>query len=440
MEMDKFGENYIRFFRQSSPYIHAHRGRTFVIMLPGEGLASEHFSNIISDIALLSSLGVRLVLVHGARTQINERLKTREISTSFHQGYRITDKDSLTAVIDAVASQRVKLEGQLSMGLVNSPMHGARIRVISGNFVTARPFGVVDGIDFQNTGEVRRIDRKAINNLLDDGYLVLLSCMGYSPTGQVFNLLAEDVATQSAIALGAEKLIMFSSEVGLKNSDGELIRTMRPSEVLEHLRQPHSSEEMRLMNASLTACNGGILRTHIVSHREDGALLAELFTRKGHGTLITQDVTAYEQMRSATIEDVGGILKLISPLEEKGVLVRRSRKQLERDIHLFTVIVRDGMIIGCASLYPYPDEQCAELACLVVHPDYRSGNRGDRLLDDIESQARRQKLDSLFVLTTRTAHWFVERGFSESKIRELPAEKQQAYNRPRNAKVFRKSL
>ena len=437
--MDINSEGYIKFFRQSSPYIHAHRGRTFIIMLPGEALDSDNFSNIVSDIALLSSLGVRLVLVHGARPQINANLGSRALETDFHNGYRITSRDSLSTVIEAVGSLRMKLEAQLSMGLVNSPMHGARIRVVGGNFVTARPLGVVDGIDFQHTGEVRRIDRKAINQQLNDGYLVLLSCMGFSPTGEVFNLPVEEVATHTAIALKAEKLIMFCSKVGI--GDGEkLIQTMRPSEARSRLRENTSGEDHRLLEAAVTACDGGVIRTHIVSHTLDGALLQELFTREGCGTLITQDMGAYEQIRSATIEDVGGVLSLIQPLEKKGILVRRSRKQLERDINLFTVIIRDGMIIGCASLYPYPEDKSAELACLVIHPDYRSGNRGDLLLKTIEQQARQQGMESVFVLTTRTAHWFIERGFSAHKIKELPSEKQQSYSRPRNSKVFSKSL
>ena len=438
--MDISNEDYVKFFRQSSPYIHAHRGRTFVIMLPGSALSDDNFANIASDIALLSSLGVRLVLVYGARSQITSRLNKQEITSEFRDNYRVTDKEALSAVIESVGTLRVKIEAQLSMGLVNSPMHGARIRVVGGNFITARPLGVVDGIDFQHTGEVRRIDRKAIQQQLDDNSLVLLPCIGFSPTGETFNMTVEEVATQTAISLKAEKLIMYSSGTGLKDHNNQLVRTMRPSEARNRLSPTSTPEDFRLLEAATHACDGGVIRTHIVSHATDGALLQELFSREGCGTLITRDVDAYEQMRQATIEDVGGVLKLIQPLEEKGILVRRSRKQLEQEIELFTVITRDGMVIGCASLHAYPDNQCAELACLVIHPEYRNGQRGDLLLEAIEQQAQQQKLKSLFVLTTRTAHWFVERGFKASKISELPDEKQEAYNRPRNSKVFLKKM
>ncbi len=434
-------QSYTQFFRQSSPYVHAHRGKTFVIMLPGEALESEYFSNIISDIALLASFGVRLVLVHGARTQINSHLAKRNIPAKFSHGYRLTDRDTLVSVIEAVASQRVKLEGQLSMGLINSPMHGARIRVVSGNFVTARPFGVIDGVDFQHTGDIRRIDKQAITRLLDDGYIVLLSCLGYSSTGEVFNLLTEDVATHGAITLHAEKLILFASDDGLRDSKGQLMTTMRPAEARDCLHSRElSPENRRLLSAAVKACDSGTLRTHIIGHGSDGTLLQELFTRDGCGTLITKDTHAYEQLRAATIDDVGGILKLIAPLEERGVLVHRPRKQLERDIHRFTIIVRDGMIIACAALNPYDEDNCAELGCLVVHPDYRQGDRGLLLLEHVEQQLREREIERLFVLTTQTAHWFVERGFTEGCLNDLPEGKQKAYNQPRNSKIFTKSL
>ena len=434
-------EDYTFIFRQSSPYIHAHRGKTFIIMLPGEALNSEQFVNIVGDIALLSSLGVRMVLVHGARSQINSHLANRNISTEFYRGYRITTSECLTSVTEAVASQRVKLESQLSMGLINSPMHGARMRVVSGNFVTARPFGVIDGVDFQHTGEIRRIDQQAITQLLDTGYIVLLSCLGYSTTGEIFNLLTEDVASHAAMALDAEKLIMFSSDTGLRDSDGKLLSTLRPSEIRGYLDDHQQTpEKLRLIKAAVAVCDNDTVRTHIISHNEDGTLLRELFTRQGCGTLITRDTHAYEQLRSANIHDVGGILILIAPLEERGVLVHRSRKQLEREINMFTVIVGDGMIIGCASLHPYTEEHEAELACLVVHPNYRNGNRGDLLLEHIEQKAQQLGMDKLFVLTTQTAHWFVERGFSPAKVADLPLEKQATYNRPRNSRVLVKQL
>ncbi len=331
--------DYVKFFRQSSPYIHAHRGKTFVIMLSGETLADDNLGNIINDIALMSSLGVRLVLVHGARPQIDERLQQRGITSQFHNGSRITDKKSLESVKDAVGNLRALIESKLSSGLVNSPMHGARIRVVSGNFVTAKPMGVLDGIDFQHTGEVRRVDNLAISQLLDNGYVVLIPCLGLSPTGEVFNMEVESVATEVADSLQAEKLILYGESEGLYDEHGEKISRIRP-EVARQLLSSLKSEKARLLRAAIDACHAGVERAQIISYKMDGSLLMELFTRDGVGTLISKD--HYEEIRRATIEDVGGILELIAPFEEKGVLRRRSRKELEREIKLFSVILLDG--------------------------------------------------------------------------------------------------
>jgi amino-acid N-acetyltransferase len=304
--------------------------------------------------------------------------------------------------------------------------------------VTAKPIGVVDGVDFHHTGEVRRIDRKAISQHLDENAIVLLSSIGYSPTGEVFNLACEDVATSTASALEADKLILFGPDQGIFNADGELLRELKPTRAQPLLSALGNSLPGSLLAAACKACSKGVRRAHIVSFSDDGALLTELFTRDGGGTLVTQE--AFEVIRTATIEDVGGLLELLRPLEESGILVRRSREILETEIGQFTLVERDGMIIGCAALYPLEESSVAELACVVIDPNYRHGGRGDQLLDHIESQARSLKLDTLFVLTTRTAHWFRERGFVPSSVERLPAGRASLYNYQRNSKVFEKTL
>ena len=435
--MNDIRKEYIRFFRQSSPYIHAHRGKTFVITLGGEALAHDNLPNIINDIALLSSLGVRLVLVHGARPQIEQRLQDKGLASQFYNGRRITDRQCLECVMDAVGNLRSMIESRLSTGLVNSPMHGASIRVVSGNFVTARPLGVRDGIDFQHTGEIRRVDQEAIRQLLDSGYIVLLSCLGLSPTGEVFNMEVEEVATHAASHLSAEKLLLFGRQQGLMDDNNRLISRISPQAASDKLNGLER-EMKRLMTSAVSACKAGVERAQIINFEEDGSLLLELFTRDGSGTMVSRD--RYEEMRTASIEDVGGILELIKPLEEKEVLRRRSRKELEREIRLFRVIVLDGMIIGCAALHPFSHEKSAELACLVVHPDYRQDKRGDLLLDAILEQASEQALEKVFVLTTQTAHWFMERGFAEVSEQDLPEEKRQHYSQQRQSKVLAKAV
>jgi amino-acid N-acetyltransferase len=429
---------YVKWFRHSSPYINAHRGKTFVLMLEGDAIADDNFAHIVQDIALLNSLGVRLVIVHGARPQIDQVLNVLNIKSQFHDDLRITDQAALNAVRAAIGIVKSDIEARLSVGLPNTPMHGARIRVVSGNFVTAKPKGIIDGIDYQHTGEVRRIDRRAIGQQLDQGNIVLLSSCGYSPSGEMFNLTAEDVATQTAISLIAEKLILMGEDEGLPSTDKDsaVISQITTNE-LSQLMHTLSGEHKMHAQSSLTAVKAGINRAHLLSHKVDGALLQELFTHEGAGTLITAG--DYEQLRQANIEDVGGVLELLTPLEEQGILVRRSREVLETEISRFKVIERDGMIIACAALYPYSTE-LAELACVAVSSEYRSGQRGDRLLNAISEQARAEKMDKIFVLTTRTAHWFMERGFSEADISALPKERQSLYNFQRNSKIFIKNL
>jgi amino-acid N-acetyltransferase len=430
------GRDHIRWFRNTAPYINAHRARTFVLMLGGEAAEDANLATILHDMALLHSLGVRLVLVHGARPQIDERLQQAGIPSDYHEDMRITDTAAMPHVADAVGTQRAQLEALLSMGLPNSPMQGARIRVCSGNFVTARPLGIVNGIDFQHTGRVRRIDTAGIQQQLAAGSIVLLSPLGYSPTGEIFNLALEDIAVHCAASIGADKLLLFGAAPGVAAPDGSLLRQVAVGELAGlTVTDP---EQARLLATARRACMAGVPRCHIISHRDDCSLLEELFTHDGSGTLIAKD--DFEQSRSASIDDVGGILELIEPLEREGVLVKRSRELLETEIRQFRVLERDGRIVACAALYPFPEEGCGELACIVSHPDYRGGQRGQRLLYELEQEARAQGLDRVFVLTTQTAHWFVEQGFEERSRDALPHKKQALYNLQRNSKVFFKTL
>lgn len=424
----------VKTIRNSAPYINAHRGKTFVLMFGGEAIEDANFANIIHDIALLNSLGVRLVLVHGARPQIDQRVQLRQLPFRFQDDIRITDKQTLECVKDAAGSVRAQVEALLTMGLPNSPMHGSHIRVCSGNLVVAMPIGVRDGVDFENTGMVRRIDVSGINDHLNDGSIVLLSPMGYSPTGEVFNLSHEDVATNAAISLKADKLILFTPDDGIMSEDSHLLRNIEIDQLYGMLNNPFYSSQKLSLQAIAASLESGISRCHCVSYRQDGALLQELFTRDGAGSLVAQ--RSYEQLRTANIEDVGGILKLINPLEEKGILVKRSRERLESEIHLFTLIARDGMTISCAALYPYPEDEMGELACVATHSDYRGGNRGERLLQAIKSQALQQGLKSIFVLTTVTGHFFLEQGFVPASLDDLPAKKKELYNYQRKSKVF----
>jgi amino-acid N-acetyltransferase len=411
-----------------------------VIALGGELVSDGRFFDLTHDLNLLAALGVRLVLVHGARPQIEAKLKERRHRSRCHRGLRVTDDVALACAKEASGRLRVEIEALLSMGLPNSPMAGADIRVASGNFITAKPIGVLDGVDFMHTGEVRKIDATAIQNRLQANELALLSPLGYSPTGEVFNLALEDVAASTAIALRADKLIFLMDTPGVTGPRGDLLREMSVQQAQSQIElvDAGGGDARLYLPWAVRACQQGVKRVHLISGHIDDSLLLELFTRKGVGTLITPD--PIEMLRPAQLGDIGGILRLIEPLEADGTLVKRNRGLLESEMSRFLVLDHDGIVVACAALYPFPDERAGELACLAVHPDFRNQGAGERLMKEIEAWARRNRLKRLFVLTTRAEHWFVERGYTETGPEVLPQQKRVLYNYRRRSVVLTKRL
>jgi amino-acid N-acetyltransferase len=326
------------------------------------------------------------------------------------------------------------------MGLANSPMANADIRVAGGNFITAQPIGVINGVDLQHTGTVRKVDVAALRDRMEFGEVVLLSPLGYSPTGEVFNLTLEDIATATAIALDADKLVFMMDTDGVHDSKGKLAKelTIVQAQAVLNKKSKLPDDIALFMPCAVRACEAGVARTHLISRHTDGALLQELFSDDGIGTMVVE--STLNTLRAATIEDVGGIIQLLRPLEEDGILVRRSRELLEREIVRFEVLEHDHRIVGCAALYPFPNEASAELACLAVDVQCRDRGYGEAILNHMSSLAKSQKMKKLFVLTTRTAHWFVEREFKEADVDQLPKEKKALYNYQRRSKVFVKNL
>ena len=430
-------------FRHSVPYINTHRGKTFVIMLGGEAIEHENFSSIVNDIGLLHSLGIRLVVVYGARPQIDANLAAHHHEPLYHKNIRVTDAKTLELVKQAAGTLQLDITARLSMSLNNTPLQGAHINVVSGNFIIAQPLGVDDGVDYCHSGRIRRIDEDAIHRQLDSGAIVLMGPVAVSVTGESFNLTSEEIATQLAIKLKAEKMIGFCSSQGVTNDDGDIVSELFPNEAQARVeaqeeKGDYNSGTVRFLRGAVKACRSGVRRCHLISYQEDGALLQELFSRDGIGTQIVME--SAEQLRRATINDIGGILELIRPLEQQGILVRRSREQLEMEIDKFTIIQRDNTTIACAALYPFPEEKIGEMACVAVHPDYRSSSRGEVLLERIAAQAKQSGLSKLFVLTTRSIHWFQERGFTPVDIDLLPESKKQLYNYQRKSKVLMADL
>ena len=439
--MNSPNENFLLWFRHVSPYIHAHRGKTFVILIPGDCLAQPNFINIVSDIAILHSLGVRLVVVHGARLQIEDELTRAGFRSHFHNGARITEREHLPHVIRAAGTARCQVEAMFSSGLPNSPMFGAKIKVRGGNFITARPQGIIDGVDHQMTGKVRSVDGHAILEIRQNNCIALLSPIGYSITGEVFNLSFTDIGISAATTIGADKVLIFNDDGPIYDKNGTLYRQLTPAQcelfLAEQSRHAPTSSYFSL-RAGYAACKKGVARAHIISSTEDGTLLKELYTRDGSGTMVHSD--SYEMIRPAQLQDVPGILNLISPLERKGILVKRSRELLENEINYFTVLEKDNLIIGCAALYPMQDAAAGELACVAVMKEYQKGGRARTLLLRVEEQAQQLRLEEMYVLTTRTAHWFIEQGFVETSVDALPASRKALYNYQRNSKVLVKKL
>jgi amino-acid N-acetyltransferase len=427
---------FVAWFRSVAPYINAFRGRTFVIAFGGEVVADGKFIGLTHDFNLLASLGIRLVLVHGARPQIEQHLAKSNIGDTYHQGIRLTDAQTMQCVKESVGRVRVEIEALLSMGLPNSPMANADIRIAGGNFITAQPIGVINGVDLMHTGAVRKVDVAALNDRMEFGEVVLLSPLGYSPTGEVFNVTLEDVATSTAIALDADKLIFLMDTDGVHDKKGVLLKELTVAQAQDILRQKRKlTDDVNLfLPCALRACEAGVARTHLISRHTDGAVLQELFSDEGIGTMVVE--STLNTLRDASIEDIGGILELLRPLEESGVLVRRSRELLEQEVDRFVVLEHGHRIVGCAALYPFPDEAAAELAALAVEVQSRDHGYGEAILNHMISVAKMQKIKKLFVLTTRTAHWFIERGFVESDVSALPAQKKSLYNYQRKSKVF----
>lgn len=410
-------------------------------MIPGEFIEAPFLSNIVSDIAVLSSLGIKVVVVHGARKQIEEALSKQNFPSEFHKGVRITPHEHLQEILRAVGATRSLIEAAFSSGLPSSAMHGSRLSIRGGNFVSAKPRGVIDGIDHQFTGEIRNVDGEGINGLIKDNNIVVVSPLGYSLTGELFNLSFADVAVEIAKAIQADKLVTYNDDGQIRDADDKNYHQMtllQCKKFLVETQRHHQDNTYFSLQACHKACDGGVPRAHIISAREDGAILKELYTRDGSGTMIYRD--SYETIRRARIEDVAGILNLISPLEDSGTLVKRSRELLENEINCFTVMEKEGYVIGCAALYPVPKTQFAEIACVAVAPEYRGGGRAKKLLLHIERQAARIGAHTLFVLTTQTAHWFLERGFAEKAVDSLPVERQALYNYQRKSKVFTKRI
>ncbi len=444
-----FNFTFVPWFRSVAPYIHKFRNQTFVVGIAGEAIAAGKLPHLAQDLAMIQSMGVKVVLVHGFRPQVNEQLAAKGHQAKYSHGIRITDSVALDCAQEAAGQLRYEIEAAFSQGLPNTPMAGSTVRVLSGNFITARPVGIVDGIDFQHSGLVRKVDVGGISRTLDMGALVLLSPFGFSPTGEAFNLSMEEVATSVAIAMQADKLIFVTEVPGipidpaLPVSEDNPIDTELPLDTAVAMlatlpTAQHPTDTGFYLQHCVKACKAGVERSHIIPFSVDGALLLEVYVHDGIGTMVVDE--KLEELREATPDDVGGILQLIEPFEKDGTLVKRDRTEIERDIANYTIIEHDGVIFACAALYPYPESKTAEMAAVTVSPQSQGQGDGEKILKRIEQRARLMGLQSIFVLTTRTMHWFIKRGFQQVDPDWLPEARKRKYNWNRKSVVMVKRL
>ncbi len=444
-----FNFTFVPWFRSVAPYVHKFRNQTFVVGIAGEAIAAGKLPHLAQDLAMIQSMGVKIVLVHGFRPQVNEQLQAKGHAAKYSHGMRITDGIALDCAQEAAGQLRYEIEAAFSQGLPNTPMADSTVRVISGNFITARPVGIVDGVDFQHSGVVRKVDIGGITRVLDMGALLLLSPFGFSPTGEAFNRTMEEVATSVAAALQADKLIFVTEIPGILQSPLEPASDDNPIDTelsladaerllaaLPRANQP--TDTGFYLQHCVNACKKGVERSHIIPFAVDGSILLEVYVHDGIGTMVVDE--KLESLREATIDDVGGILQLIEPLEKDGTLVKRSRTEIERDIGQYTVIEHDGVIFACAALYPYPEARTGEMAALTVSEDVQGQGDGERVLKRIEQRAKAARLESIFVLTTRTTHWFLKRGFVLVDPEWLPEARKRKYNWDRKSQVLVKKL
>jgi len=429
----------VAWLREVSPYFQNHRGKTFVVYLTTEVIHDEIPSSIISDLVILAHVGVRLIVVFDASEQIATRLAEKGIRQREVVGFTVSDQATIATVTEVVGTMRLEIESAFSLKSSGGPFAGAANKIASGNFVIAKPAGIINGVDLAFTGRVRSIDEAAIAARLDAGEIVLLAPVGYSPTGDIFNLRSQELAIAVAVKSSSSKLILLGTEEGIHAGNGDLIRQLTLHEAQE-LRANRGTQpaESELLDIGIEACGAGIDRVHIVGRDVDGAILRELFTRDGVGSMISS--APFDRLRGATLDDVGGILELVRPLEAKGVLVFRSRQTIETEIARFIVIIREDTVVACGSFHPYPPQMAGEIACIAVHPDYRGGQFGDMLLRELQKRAKKAGIETVFVLTTQASQWFGERGFEVSSLDALPVERLQLYNYQRNSMVLVKNI
>jgi amino-acid N-acetyltransferase len=435
--------SFVENLRLSAKYISQFNQKVFVIGISGHVFNDGQFENIAKDINLLHSLNIKVILVYGARPQVEAILVKNKIPIRLVQNMRVTSKSALSHIIEVNGAMRVKIEATLST--IKPFTEGMQLS--SGNFLTAMPAGVIDGIDMEATGRVRNIDINAIENKLNHHEIVIVSPIGYSPIGQIFNLSYEQTAANIAAAIGADKLIYYVDANGILNERGELIPELtseKAHKLISHIEEKTSPEaaqnlsydDFNILKSSLFAIKNKIKKVHLINRHIDGSLIEELFTEKGSGTIFTE--FALENFRKATEGDIKDIYRILSLFEKKKILVKRDLPQIKNSIEHFYILEHDKKFVGCVSLNPY--KEGLELASFAIDKNYQKLGFGKKLLKFCELEALKLKYNEVFILTTQSEHWFAENGFREKSKDLMPALRKKTYQSKRNSKYLTKKL
>ena len=435
--------SFIQNFRLSAKYINLFNQNIFVIALSGYVFNEDQFEKIAQDINILHSLKIKVILVYGARPQVESILVKNKIPVRLVKNMRVTSSAALKHVIEVNGAIRNKIEATLST--IKSVSEGMRLS--SGNFLTAMPVGIIDGIDMESTGKIRGVDVEAIKNKLNHHEIVIVSPIGYSPLGKIFNLSYEQTAAYVAAAVNADKLIYYVDANGILNERGELIPELtseKAHKLISHIEEKPSPEsaqnlsydDFNILKSSVFAIKNKIKKVHLINRHIDGSLIEELFTEKGSGTILTE--FALENFRKSTEGDLKDIYRILFPLEKRKILIERDLTQIKGMINQFYVLEHDKKFVGCVSLNSF--KESLELASFSIEPKYQRLGFGKKLLKFCELEAKKLKYDEIFILTTQSEHWFAENGFKEKSKELMPTFKKKNYQSERNSKYLTKKL
>ncbi len=403
----------LKVLHDAGQYFHIYSGSTFVVLL--DQISKDQIVTVAKDIALLSALNIKIILIAP--------------SQPITKPFIIKTEDELEQLLTNTQVIQRKIEV-----LLNQAFHQYQISsaIISSSAVTTKPYGIHNGIDYGFFGKPRSIKKDLLNHLLDSASCLIIPTFGFAPTGETFIMDGLEMAEQVASALQCQKLMILTSAEAIP-------REMNANQAKIFSQNSELPLTSRLLiKRCLPAIENGVDRVHILDSKIEGALILELLTRDGIGSMITNE--PYDEIKQAELSNIQPLKALMQPLEDDGILKQRSIQELEKDIHNYYLMFRDNSLIGAVAYYPYPEEKTAELASLIVHPDYRKGKKANLLMQFIEQKAIADGFNSIFLLTTQTAHWFMGNGYKEASKQDLPKAKLELYDHSRNSKVFFKYL